>query len=98
MHVQIALETPFQAFTNLDFVKGKIILRLPGPVPLNSIIVKLEGESTTQLTPPPRDDYDDKPKPVLEIHKVSSLYATHPKPSKSRVLASKSCDNTCSVL
>ena len=73
MHAQIALETPYQAFTNLDFVKGKILLRLPSPAPLTSIMVKLEGESTTQLTPPPRDDYDDKPKPILEIHKVRKL-------------------------
>ncbi|KAL9057314.1 MAG: hypothetical protein Q9162_002388 [Coniocarpon cinnabarinum] len=74
MHVQIALETPHQAFTNLDFVKGRILLRLSSSTPLTSIIVKLEGESTTQLTPPPRDDYDDRPKPILEIHKV--LYNT----------------------
>lgn len=70
MHVQIALETPYQAFTNLDVVKGKILLRLPSTVPLTSIVVKLEGESTTQMIPKARDDYDDKPRPVLEIHKV----------------------------
>ena len=70
MHVQILLETPYQAFTNLDVIKGKIILKIPTTVPLTSIAAKLEGESTTQLTPAPRDDYDDRPKPVLEIHKV----------------------------
>lgn len=54
MHVQIAFESPQSTWTNLDVIRGKVLLRLFGPTPLSSIVVKLEGESKTRLQVPPR--------------------------------------------
>lgn len=70
MHVQILPDTPFTVFTNLDIIRGRIVLRLPTTTPIVSIIVKLEGESRTRLLAQlhPRDE---RAKPVEELHKVS---------------------------
>lgn len=52
MHVQIVLDPPQSTWTNLDTLHGHVHLRLFGPTPLTSIVVKLEGESKTRLRAP----------------------------------------------
>lgn len=52
MHVQIVLDSPQTTWTNLDTLRGHVHLRLFGPTPLSSIVVKLEGESKTRLRTP----------------------------------------------
>ncbi|KAI9709783.1 MAG: hypothetical protein M1820_003186 [Bogoriella megaspora] len=81
MHVQIVLDNPRGVFTNLDVIAGKVILQLRYPVNVNSIIVKLEGESRTRLLAPPLNDRRDRPRPELEIHKILyKLQQVHPSP------------------
>lgn len=58
------------AFTNLDTVSGKVIIRCPKSVTVNSVLVKLEGESRTRLMAPAAPG-SQKQKPQLEYHKVS---------------------------
>ena len=70
MNVQIKLDKPGEVFTNLDVITGKVLLQLKYPVNIQSVTVKLEGESRTRLMAPPRPDRRDKPRPELEIHKV----------------------------
>lgn len=71
MHAQIALESPYNVYTNLDFIRGKVILRLQTPTPITSILVKLEGESRTRLMTPGNKEGGERPRPVDETHKVS---------------------------
>ena len=59
------------AYTNLDTVSGKVIIRCPKSVAVNSVLVKLEGESRTRLTAPPVAGASQRPKPQLEYHKVN---------------------------
>lgn len=61
-------------YTNLDLVSGKIILSVPAPTAISSIVVKLEGESKTKLIAPPRMGYRERPTPVGEDHLL--LYKT----------------------
>ena len=72
MQVQLVLESPHTVWTNLDFIKGKVVLRLPSMTPISSIVVKLEGESRTRLMSPGRPDMHEKPRPLEETHKVCS--------------------------
>ncbi|KAF2231681.1 arrestin [Viridothelium virens] len=74
MNVQIKLDKPNEVFTNLDVITGRVTLQLRNPVNVQSIVVKLEGESRTRLLAPPRDDRRERPRPELEIHKI--LYKT----------------------
>lgn len=74
MHVSLVLEHPHNSYTNLDFVNGKVLLRVPNPATIASIVVKLEGESRSRLLAPVRPDRPDKQRPVLEVHKI--LYKT----------------------
>ena len=74
--VQIHLDQHenYTHYTNLDILSGKVVLRVPKPDNVNSIVVKLEGESRTRLMAPVRPDRPDKQRPVLEVHKF--LYKT----------------------
>ncbi|KAI9659848.1 MAG: hypothetical protein M1821_001199 [Bathelium mastoideum] len=74
MNVQLGLDKPGEVFTNLDIITGKIVLQLRNPVTVQSVIVKLEGESRTRLLTPTGGNRRDKPRPELEIHKI--LYKT----------------------
>ncbi|KAH8686629.1 arrestin [Phaeosphaeriaceae sp. PMI808] len=75
MNVSIALQHPHEHYTNLDVIQGKVVLRVPNPTNISSIIVKLEGESKTRLLAPIHPNRPDKQRPVLEVHKF--LYRTH---------------------
>lgn len=76
MIVQLHLDQHenYTHFTNLDLLSGKVLLRVPNPGNVSSIVVKLEGESRTRLLAPVRPDRPDKQRPVLEVHKF--LYKT----------------------
>jgi len=74
MLVQIHLDHPHEHYTNLDVIKGRVLLRVPNPSNVSNIIVKLEGESRTRLMAPIRPDRPDRQRPVLEVHKF--LYKT----------------------
>ncbi|KAL7780437.1 hypothetical protein CFE70_010460 [Pyrenophora teres f. teres 0-1] len=74
MIVNIVLEHPHEHYTNLDLLQGKVLLRVPYPANVSSIIVKLEGEGRTRLLAPIHPSRPDKQRPVLEVHKF--LYKT----------------------
>lgn len=74
MLVRIHLDHPHEHYTNLDLIGGRVLLRVPNPTNVSSIIVKLEGEARTRLMAPVRPDRPDKQRPVLEVHKF--LYRT----------------------
>ncbi|KAJ4292742.1 hypothetical protein N0V90_009405 [Kalmusia sp. IMI 367209] len=74
MITQIHLDHPHEHYTNLDVIRGKVVLRVPNTSTVSSIVVKLEGESRTRLLAPVRPDRPDKQRPVLEVHKL--LYKT----------------------
>ena len=76
MNVRIYLDQQenFTHYTNLDVLSGSVILRVPRPENVSSIVVKLEGEARTRLMAPVRPDRPDKQRPVLEVHKF--LYKT----------------------
>ena len=82
MAVWIQLDRPHAHFTNLDFITGKVILRLNVNESISSIVVKLEGESKTRLgsdyVPGGYGQYDrfERGRTELEVHKVSVRY-TH---------------------
>lgn len=69
MIAQIVLDQKYTNYTNLDVISGKVFVRTPSSVNVSSIVVKLEGESRTRLLPPVRED-GERPRPVLEHHKV----------------------------
>ncbi|KAG6041884.1 hypothetical protein E4U41_000730 [Claviceps citrina] len=52
MSIRIALDERPEFYTNLDFVKGRILLGLNRPEQVSNIVVKLEGESITALKVP----------------------------------------------
>lgn len=74
MNVSIALQHPHDHYTNLDVIQGNVILRVPNPTTISSVIVKLEGEAKTRLLAPVHPSRPDKQRPVLEVHKF--LYKT----------------------
>ncbi|KAI5855569.1 hypothetical protein GGS23DRAFT_589617 [Durotheca rogersii] len=57
--IRISLDNPPEFYTNLDYIRGRVILTLHRLEVLGNVIVKLEGESRTALTIPPnnRDDF-----------------------------------------
>ncbi|KAH6899779.1 hypothetical protein B0T10DRAFT_5447 [Thelonectria olida] len=63
MSLRIALENQPEFYTNLDFIKGRVILGLNRPEQIGSIVVKLEGESTTALQVPNTFDPDHGMRP-----------------------------------
>lgn len=79
MSVHIQLDRPHAHFTNLDFITGRVLLRISYSETIAAIVVKLEGESKTRLIPPtPRWDNQsslmfprEQGRAELEVHKVS---------------------------
>ncbi|EON67107.1 hypothetical protein W97_06360 [Coniosporium apollinis CBS 100218] len=70
MLVTLSLDAQ-HTYTNLDIISGKVFLRVPSNTNVSSIVVKLEGESRTRLIPPsPAGPYNDRQRPVLEVHKL----------------------------
>ncbi|KAH7266616.1 hypothetical protein B0J15DRAFT_254333 [Fusarium solani] len=63
MSIRIALDQQPEFYTNLDFIRGRIILGLNRPEQIGSIVVKLEGESGTALQAPNAFDADYAPRP-----------------------------------
>ena len=72
MIASIVLDQTHSTFTNLDVLSGRVVLRLATSTNVNSVVVKLEGESRTRLLPPPSNE-ESRPRPVREVHKVSVM-------------------------
>lgn len=70
MNVQLLLDKPRNHFTNLDLITGKVVLRTRSQEDVDNITVKLEGESRTRLMSQGYNHRQEKPRPVLEVHKV----------------------------
>jgi hypothetical protein len=70
MQVKIVLDQPSGTlkYTNLDSVRGRVLVRIFQPSKVSYIVAKLEGESRTRLEgfDPNRGKTDQ----FLEIHKV----------------------------
>ncbi|KAK1778938.1 hypothetical protein QBC45DRAFT_478147 [Copromyces sp. CBS 386.78] len=52
MSIRIALENPPEFYTNLDIIRGQVVLSLSRPEQIGGIIVKLEGEAKSALGVP----------------------------------------------
>ncbi|PGH14570.1 hypothetical protein AJ80_05890 [Polytolypa hystricis UAMH7299] len=72
MSIQVHLDTPHAHFTNLDYITGTVVLTLLTDTPLNSVVVKLEGESHSRLVAAkyPHGERPDKKRAELEVHKL----------------------------
>ncbi|KZZ91120.1 arrestin [Moelleriella libera RCEF 2490] len=81
MSIRIALDERPEFYTNLDFIKGRVILGLTRAEQVGNIVVKLEGESVTALQVPAYNgDLSSRPPPgsmpgppgsvVSENHKI----------------------------
>lgn len=76
MQAAVTLDQPGNvAFTNLDVISGKVIVRCAKRADIGSIVVKLEGESKTRLLSPAGPN-GEKSKPQIEYHKVRTIYVT----------------------
>ncbi|TKX19649.1 arrestin N-terminal domain-containing protein [Elsinoe australis] len=73
MSAHIVLDQDYATFTNLDIVSGKVYVRTAKSISVSTITIKLEGESSTRLLPPPTPQ-NERPKPAIEFHKI--LYKT----------------------
>ena len=69
MNVSIELDRQNKQYTNLDILSGRVLVRNPSPTGINSITIKLEGESVTRLYSTGLYS-GDKEKPLAEMHKV----------------------------
>lgn len=70
MQASIVLDQPGNfSFTNLDQISGRVVVRCTKSAAIDSILVKLEGESRTRLLSP-QGPNGEKPKAQLEYHKV----------------------------
>lgn len=77
MNAVIVLHQPGSVtYTNLDEISGKAIVRCTKSVDVDTIVVKLEGESRTRLLSPGGAN-NERPKPQLEYHKVSLFTSAH---------------------
>jgi len=85
MNVQIYLDRPQQQFTNLDVITGSVRLHVPTSSNVSNVLVKLEGESRTRLVAPRDELGRERPRPVLEVHKVR----THKSPSFRGMVTSR---------
>jgi hypothetical protein len=74
MSMRIVLENPPEFYTNLDVIRGHVILNLSRPEHVGAIVVKLEGESRTSLVSsyenPPMARDRDTGNVLLENHKI----------------------------
>lgn len=73
MNVNLFLDKPRNHFTNLDEVTGRVVLKTISAQSVSNVTVKLEAESRTRLISQGRPGHNDKPRPVLEVHKVSDV-------------------------
>lgn len=70
MFVRVVLDQPANvAYTNLDIISGQVVIRTPKSENINSVVVKLEGESRTRLMSAPGPN-GERPKPMIEYHKL----------------------------
>ncbi|KAF2222552.1 hypothetical protein BDZ85DRAFT_199894, partial [Elsinoe ampelina] len=69
MSASIALDQNYSTFTNLDIVSGKVYVRTSKSLSVSVVTIKLEGESSTRLLPPPTPA-NERPKPAIEFHKI----------------------------
>jgi len=53
MSIRISLDNPAEFYTNLDVVRGHVVISLSRNEHIGAVIVKLEGESKTALGMPP---------------------------------------------
>ncbi len=74
MSIRIAFDDPPEFYTNLDVVKGRVVISLTRYEQVGAIIVKLEGESNTALMPPPESGTSQRdltPRDAVhESHKI----------------------------
>lgn len=71
MSVQIQLEDPRSFYSNLDFIKGRVVLSLNKDENVSGIFVKLEGESRSALVRPINNNRPrDRSTVAMENHKV----------------------------
>ncbi|KAF1988542.1 hypothetical protein K402DRAFT_391761 [Aulographum hederae CBS 113979] len=70
INVKIFLDTPHAHFTNLDEISGRVSLKVSTATNVSSVVVKLEGESRTRLLAPPDEFGRERPRPVVEVHKL----------------------------
>ncbi|KAK4162678.1 hypothetical protein QBC43DRAFT_75480 [Cladorrhinum sp. PSN259] len=78
MSIRIALENPPEFYTNLDILRGQVVLSLSRHEQVGAIIVKLEGESRTALGIPvdnsssgvPHRDMPSSGDVIYENHKI----------------------------
>ncbi|KAF2765197.1 hypothetical protein EJ03DRAFT_345806 [Teratosphaeria nubilosa] len=56
------------SYTNLDEISGRVVVRCAKSVDIDSITVKLEGDSRTRLMS--AGNAEQRPKPQLEVHKI----------------------------
>jgi hypothetical protein len=71
MSVKIILEDPRSFYSNLDFIKGRVILSLSKDETVSGIFVKLEGESRSALMRPVNNNRPrDRGAVAMENHKV----------------------------
>jgi hypothetical protein len=64
-----ATQTANVAYTNLDVLSGKVLVRTAKSADISSIVVKLEGESRSRLMTPPGPN-GERSRAVVEYHKV----------------------------
>ncbi|KGO53855.1 Arrestin-like, N-terminal [Penicillium expansum] len=78
MSANIVLDCRHTHYTNLDFLKGKVVLQLPTEAAIGAIQVKLECESRTRLSGPknPQNVHSEKKRTELEVHKILYKVAT----------------------
>ncbi|KAJ5189845.1 hypothetical protein N7491_008112 [Penicillium cf. griseofulvum] len=78
MSANIVLDSHHTHYTNLDFLRGKVVLQLPTEAAIGGIQVKLECESRTRLSGPknPQNVHSDKKRTELEVHKILYKVAT----------------------
>ncbi|EME82853.1 uncharacterized protein MYCFIDRAFT_137486 [Pseudocercospora fijiensis CIRAD86] len=70
MNATISLDQPGNvAYTNLDIISGRVVVRTARPADISKIEVKLEGESRTRLLSP-QGPNGERPKPMVEYHKI----------------------------
>ncbi|KXH68182.1 arrestin [Colletotrichum salicis] len=77
MSIRIALDNAPEFYTNLDNVKGRVVLHLSRPEQIGGIVVKLEGESKTALSLPQESYHERNTRPgggpgsiASENHKI----------------------------
>ncbi|EME46644.1 hypothetical protein DOTSEDRAFT_70604 [Dothistroma septosporum NZE10] len=70
MQASVILDQPGNvAYTNLDQISGRVIVRAAKSSDVSNILLKLEGESRTRLMSPAGPN-GERPKPQVEYHKI----------------------------